>query len=995
MAQSPQLHECTIVWLCPLEVELRAAIAMLDRVSDHVPHRARGQHVVYTVGEIGPHKIAVVGYYQEQGLAASGSMAAEVMRDLPRLQFGLLVGIAGGIPSSTIDMQLGDVAVAVPEGDRPGIVGYDLGKAGENDKFELKHWQNSTDPMLRSVINVIRAREDSRFWRHLRVVENRPEFQRPENTSETNRMHPKVHYGTILSGNTVIKSQSKRDQLREMYGGIAVEMEAAGIMTRLPVAVIRGISDFADSSKNSTWQPYAAIAAAAYAREVLLCLPCEAQTLETGSSDQRGGQPQNTNLTPFADKEMRLAKALPEKWAFVGREEELAFLQSELFFPSQSSIQKHVVCLWGLTGAGKSQLAARFVHQQLSLHPEREIFWISGESRDSFEESVINMLKARQESSSTAMSPPALLPIIPEGERRAHMNLFFAELNRLNDGRWLLIIDGVNQTNSPATQDAHSFDVHSHIRGLTRGSVLLTSQRRDVVERYHPIREVKGLKNEDAMSLLKSQINSHSLQGAQDLISLLRGLPLALRLAISVISRYRLEVQEYLEMWKSRGDVNEILGTDETLYRSMELSLEDLERSDPIAANLLALFSFLDHHDLWYELCLNAVDDTFPQWLQDLARHKTPFRNYYPLLADLSFIELKISTNGRRTWETHPAIQAVVRRRVKGKEQEYVRSAISLVAVQVPRSSMANSWPTVRRLLPHAQICWSYIKAGKWGSCTNLTELESLARNFRQTGHYEEASIIYRMITRGLDNHSHTPESLELLADVLANLGLVYTHQHKFEAALMSFDGSYDIMGELGTLTPLASMSITYNKAVVFMMTDRLDEAETFLRDAAEYFAQNTTENTLIEDERRSLYFRILNDMGEVMLRKGSVPEAFQVFQHVYYGLGDSSQQGDPQPAQVSLKLNMGRALTKLGDFSKARELLEEVISIYTEWWGRRHPETMRVIDELAWTLMEESNDKRAKGDDTVSEGRRVGELWNEALDFYRRTGGDASDTFQ
>jgi nucleoside phosphorylase len=59
-----------------------------------------------------------------------------------------------------------------------------------------------------------------------------------------------VHYGTILSGNTVIKSKAKRDELRQLFDGIAVEMEAAGMMTRLPVAVIRGISDFADSSKD-------------------------------------------------------------------------------------------------------------------------------------------------------------------------------------------------------------------------------------------------------------------------------------------------------------------------------------------------------------------------------------------------------------------------------------------------------------------------------------------------------------------------------------------------------------------------------------------------------------------------------------------------------------------------------------------------------------------------------------------------------------------------
>jgi nucleoside phosphorylase len=46
-------------------------------------------------------------------------------------------------------------------------------------------------------------------------------------------------------------------------------MEAAGLMNDFPCIVIRGICDYADSHKNDTWQKYAAIAAAAYAKELL------------------------------------------------------------------------------------------------------------------------------------------------------------------------------------------------------------------------------------------------------------------------------------------------------------------------------------------------------------------------------------------------------------------------------------------------------------------------------------------------------------------------------------------------------------------------------------------------------------------------------------------------------------------------------------------------------------------------------------------------------
>jgi nucleoside phosphorylase len=46
-------------------------------------------------------------------------------------------------------------------------------------------------------------------------------------------------------------------------------MEAAGIMNRFPCMVIRGICDYSDSHKNKDWQGYAALTAAAYAKDLL------------------------------------------------------------------------------------------------------------------------------------------------------------------------------------------------------------------------------------------------------------------------------------------------------------------------------------------------------------------------------------------------------------------------------------------------------------------------------------------------------------------------------------------------------------------------------------------------------------------------------------------------------------------------------------------------------------------------------------------------------
>jgi nucleoside phosphorylase len=80
--------------------------------------------------------------------------------------------------------------------------------------------------------------------------------------------NPVVWYGTIVSGNGLMKHAGETDRLGQEYGALCVEMEAAGLMNDFPCLVIRGICDYADSH-NDRWQKYAALAAAAYAKEFL------------------------------------------------------------------------------------------------------------------------------------------------------------------------------------------------------------------------------------------------------------------------------------------------------------------------------------------------------------------------------------------------------------------------------------------------------------------------------------------------------------------------------------------------------------------------------------------------------------------------------------------------------------------------------------------------------------------------------------------------------
>ncbi|KAH7115353.1 hypothetical protein B0J13DRAFT_514729 [Dactylonectria estremocensis] len=60
-----------------------------------------------------------------------------------------------------------------------------------------------------------------------------------------------------------------RDRLAAEMDVLCFEMEAAGLMSHFPCLVIRGICDYSDSHKNKEWQGYAAMVAAAYAKDLL------------------------------------------------------------------------------------------------------------------------------------------------------------------------------------------------------------------------------------------------------------------------------------------------------------------------------------------------------------------------------------------------------------------------------------------------------------------------------------------------------------------------------------------------------------------------------------------------------------------------------------------------------------------------------------------------------------------------------------------------------
>ncbi|KAJ4135293.1 hypothetical protein NW768_004915 [Fusarium equiseti] len=203
----------------------------------------------------------------------------------------------------------------------------------------------------------------------------------------TNR--PKIHYGNIGSGNSVVKNAVERDEVAKRDNVICFEMEAAGIMDDFPCLVIRGISDYADSYKRWDWQPYAAAVAAAYGKKLLLTISpigvremkamrritqgvarIQKQTNELVRNQKLREEERYLNwLTPI-DHGIKHRDVLRRRQAKTGQ----WIVESEIFHEWQYSTDPASLLFVGMPGAGKTFIAATIIdHLQRQFRDDNDV----------------------------------------------------------------------------------------------------------------------------------------------------------------------------------------------------------------------------------------------------------------------------------------------------------------------------------------------------------------------------------------------------------------------------------------------------------------------------------------------------------------------------------------------------------------------------------------------------------------------------------------------
>lgn len=318
MGKTLSHQDYTVGWVCPLEVEQIAAVAMLDEEHERLPQPPT-DHNVYTLGSIAGHNVAIAGLHLA-GNSPAATVVTQMRTTFPNLKFGMLVGIGGGVPVRTENgmIRLGHVVVSKPTGGHSGAVQYDHGKAkiGQFERtgalapppavllnaaqdLAVKRASSRKDPIQVNIKRIDTGIRGLRRYKHPGMSNDHlykanyrhrepglscnecgcdpaQRIPRPtDDDDDDDEPYVEVHRGTIASGELVVKDPVLRDKLAKEYGFLCFEMEAAGALADFPCIVIRGISDYCDSHKGDRWHGYAAAAAAAYARQLFFHMPVD------------------------------------------------------------------------------------------------------------------------------------------------------------------------------------------------------------------------------------------------------------------------------------------------------------------------------------------------------------------------------------------------------------------------------------------------------------------------------------------------------------------------------------------------------------------------------------------------------------------------------------------------------------------------------------------------------------------------------------------------
>ncbi|KAH7124548.1 hypothetical protein EDB81DRAFT_872342 [Dactylonectria macrodidyma] len=466
------------------------------------------------------------------------------------------------------------------------------------------------------------------------------------------------------------------------------------------------------------------------------------------------------------------------------------------------------MALVGMGGFGKSQVAIQFAHHIRDTSPQTSVFWVHASSKPRFEEAyrsiADNLRLPRRNDPSVDV-----------------LGLVRDWLQREEAGPWLMVLDNVDDVNlfypsSSAGRDGaicHPVDENPAALSVQRplavflpkcrnGIILVTSRSMDAAEKltgsHKAVYRISAMDDAQALQLFRNKLQGDSDKtAAADLLRALDYIPLAITQAAAYINRRapRISVKTYLDAFREsdrkkgsllNSDAGD-LRRDETVSNSVvttwQVTLEQIRRERPSAANLLSLMSFFNPQGIPEFVLHNYKGDLEDN--MDRGEDSDEFEDDLDVLRGYSLVSV---TSTRDVCEMHSLVQFCTRAwlSVVNDAERWRQVFLWAMSRHFP-SGAFETWPTCQMLLPHIESMLEEEPPNE--------DLQKWARNYRAAEKLGEKAVKTRVNVLG-EEHPSTLTSM-------TNLALTYRNQGRWKEA-------EELQEHSNTLSSINNLAITY-----------------------------------------------------------------------------------------------------------------------------------------------------------------------------------------
>ncbi|KAF8201999.1 hypothetical protein K438DRAFT_592924 [Mycena galopus ATCC 62051] len=672
------------------------------------------------------------------------------------------------------------------------------------------------------------------------------------------------------------------------------------------------------------------------------------------------------------------------------------------FFTSDMGIQ-HIYVLHGLGGAGKTQIALKFINESSSCFSDT--FFIDASTSTTIDTGLKNIAVAKSSGDS------------PQDGR-----LWLT--SRAEE--WLLLFDNA---------DDPSINLNHFIPQCNHGNIIITS-RNPGLRVYGSHSPVLDMEEDDAVTLLMKSAAQVATTGtiltATEIVKALYYLPLAIVQAGSFISKSQ-NLDGYLTLYtqnQARLLSEKPTQTHDhyawTVYTTWQMSFDRLTQS---AAMFLQHCSFLHHNGISEEIFSDASKYTFPSYGPSKEELREPLQFLTHFLGptgewdSLQFFDVTNEVQAyslisfdveKKLFSIHPLVHAWCQTTVCNPER-YMATIGSILGMATDPEQDMQLASLV--LCPHVELAvemdakvapsfqfeygWILRAAGKYAQAKKL--LMEVLKSFKELlgnshpdtlcvmgtlatihsdlGEYQKAKelnvIVLEQEKQLLGNsHLNTLQTMGVLAVIHTGLG---EHEKAKELEVIVLEQRKQLLGENHpqTLSAMGCLASSYSnlgehqkaKELNTIVLEKQNQVQgenhpdTLLTmgvlavmhsDLGEHEKAKELEVIVLEQRKQLLgenHPQTLRAMGRLASSYSNLGEHQKAKELYTIVLEKQNQvQGENHPDTLLSMSNLAIIYFRLGEHRKAQELEVIVLEKWKQLLGDNHPDTLDAMENLART---------------------------------------------